>query len=141
MAEERPPLAFYALAVVYLLSGFSSVYNCADPFPFLGKVYAGAAGEDFYFADGLLSLYLFIGILKRQRLTLWLLIAYNLLDCGNALANLLLLPVEEYARLGSPVPAAEFRLNTLALVALLMLLNVYLLSARRQFNNRSPYLF
>ena len=139
--EKRSPLAFFGLAAIYLVSGVSSVSNYGEPFPFLGQVYSGETSEYFYFADGLISLYLFIGILKRQWLTLWLLIAYNFLDSFNAVGNLLLLPIDGYARLRSPIPVTEFRLNTFGLAILLLLLNVYLYMNRRQFSNRSPYLF
>ena len=144
MPFETPgrPLALFALAALYLLSLLMAVSNYGYPFPFMGRCYTGRSGEWLVFIDSMISLYLVMGILKRQRLTLWLLIAYNLLDVCNACVNLALLSAGQYASLaGAPVPAAELRLNTLLAALVLMLLNVYLLGNRRHFNNVSPYLF
>jgi hypothetical protein len=85
---------------------------------------------------------LVLGIWKRQSLTLWLLIGYNLLDICNACINLALLPVTAFAQLaGGAIPEADLRLNTMVASVLLLLLNCYLFSNRRHFNNKSPYLF
>jgi hypothetical protein len=144
MPLETPgrPLALFAVAALYLCSLFFSVSTHGHPFPFMGKCYTGGWGEGLFFVDSMISLYLVLGILKRQRLTLWLLIAYNLLDACNALVNLAKLSAGQYASLAQvPLPEVELRLNTLVAVLLLMLLNVYLLYKRRYFNNASPYLF
>jgi hypothetical protein len=144
MPDETPrrPLALLALAAVYLFSLLMAVSNYGYPFPFMGRCYTGRAGEWLVFADSMISLYLVMGILKRQRLTLWLLIAYNLLDICNACVNLALFSASQYASLaGAPVPEAELRLNTFVAALVLMLLNVYVLGNRRHFNNDSPYLF
>ena len=143
-AEAGPsrPFALVFLAGAYLFFLLLALSNYGEPFPFMGRFYQGSAGEWFVFADCIVSLYLVIGILKRQRLTLWLLIAYNLLDICNAGVNLALLPLGEYARLaGVAIPEAELRFNTIAAAVLLMLLNLYLLRNRRHFDNDSPYLF
>ena len=144
MSDETPgpPLALFALAAVYLFSLVLAVSSYGNPIPFLGGCYTGRAGECLVFADSLICLYLILGILKRQRLTLWLLIAYNLLDICNACLNLALLSPGQYALLaGAPVSASELRLETFAAALILMLLNVYVLNKRRHFNNVSPYLF
>jgi len=139
---RRRPLAVVLLAAAYLFSLLLAVSNYGDPFPFMGSFYLGPAGDSMVFVDSMICLYLFIGILKRQRLTLWLIIAYNLLDICNACVNLALLPVSEYARVaGTKIPEADLVFNTLAASMLLMLLNVYVFRNRRHFNNRSPYLF
>lgn len=140
--ETGRPWALLALAAVYLFSLLMAVSNFGYPFPFMGRCYAGRAGEAMVFLDSMFSIYLVIGILKRQRLTLWLLIAYNLLDVCNACVNLTLLSASQYESLaGAPVPATELRLNTFVAALLLMLLNVYVFGNRRYFTNRSPYLF
>lgn len=136
------PLALQAIAAVYLFSLLLAASSYGYPFPFMGRVYTGRAGEWLVLADGMVSLYLVIGVLKRQRLTLWLLIAYNLVDIRNACVNLALLPASAYARLaGVPIPEGELLFNTLAAALLLMLLNLYAFGNRRHFDNGSRYLF
>lgn len=144
MSDETPgpPLPLLAVAAVYLFSMLLAASSFGAPFPFMGRCYLGRTGELLIFADSMISLYLVIGILKRQRFTLWLLIAYNLLDICNACVNLALLSPAQYASLaGVPIPESELRMNTLMAALLLMFLNVYVFGNRRLFDNRSPYLF
>jgi hypothetical protein len=140
--EKKRPYVLFALTGIYLFSWLFAVSHFGEPLPFMGKVLSPNDSELVIFADSVISVYLIIGILKRQRLTLWLMIAYNFLDSFNAISNLVLLPVEEYTRLaGAPIPHLEFRLNTFAVAVLLMLLNVFLYVNRRHFDNKSIYLF
>jgi len=144
MSVDLPgrPLALLALAAVYLFSLLTALSSYGYPFPFMGHCYAGRAGEWLVFGDGMISLYLILGILKRQRLSLWLLIGYNLLDVLNAGVNLVLLTPGDYAALADPpISATDLRNYTLAAGVLLMLLNVYAFGNRRHFSNRSLYLF
>jgi hypothetical protein len=136
------PFALVLIAAIYLFSLLLAASNYGSPFPFLGRLYLGGAGEWLVLADSIICLYLVLGIWKRQSFTLWLLIGYNLLDICNACINLALLPVAPYAQLaGKTIPEADLRLNVVAASVLLMLLNGYLFSNRRHFNNKSPYLF
>ena len=136
------PLGLSALAAAYIFFLLLSATSYGDPFPFMGRFYPGRAGEALVLADSMVSLYLLIGILKRQRLTVWLLIAYNLLDICNAAVNLALISPDQYARLaGIAIPQAELRINTLLAALFLALVNVYVFRNRRHFDNRSPYLF
>jgi hypothetical protein len=141
-SSQGRPFGLYALAAAYFFFLFLTVSSYGYPFPFMGKFYPGRAGDCLIFADCMVSLYLFIGILKRQRLTVWLLIAYNLLDICNACVNLALIPPGLYARLAEvPIPEDDLRWNTFAAALFLMLLNFYVYRNRRYFDNRSPYLF
>jgi hypothetical protein len=130
---SEPRFARAALAGVYLFSFLAAATSYGDPFPLFGSFYPGRGGEALVLADALVSLYLCIGILKRQQLTLWLIIAYNLFDIANGLVNLALLPL--------PVPALEARIDTISAVAFLIALSGYVIAKRRCFNNTSPYLF
>lgn len=142
MSVESRPLALFPLAAVSLFSLLLSFSSYGNPFPFMGTLYQGEVAQRFVFADSLVSLYLLIGILKRQQLTVWMLIAYNLVDICNAWVNLALIPASEYASLAVvPVSEDELRFNTLFATLVLLLLNVYLYRNRRRFNNYSPYLF
>ena len=143
-AEQTPgrPFALVLIAAIYLFSLLLAASNYGSPFPFLGRIYLGGAGEWLVLADSIICLYLVLGIWKRQSLTLWLLIGYNILDICNAFTNLALLPMAAYAQLaGGAIPEAELRLNTIVASVLLILLNGYLLRNRRHFSNKSPYLF
>lgn len=141
-ADQSRPFGLYALAAAYFFFLLLTVSSYGYPFPFMGSFYQGGAGRCLVFADSLISLYLFIGILKRQRLTVWLIIGYNLLDICNGCVNLALIPPAAYARLAqAEIPGDELRANTLAAALLLMALNVYVFRNRRHFDNRSPYLF
>jgi hypothetical protein len=136
------PFGLTALAAAYIFFLLLSAASYGDPFPFMGRFYPGRGGEVLVFADCLISLYLCIGIVKRQRLTAWLLIAYNLLDVCNACVNLALIPPGQYERLtGVAIPLDELRINTFVAASLLLFFNVYVFRNRRYFDNRSPYLF
>lgn len=138
----RRPASLWPMVLLTLSSLLLSFANYGTPFPFMGTFYQGGAAERFAFADSLISLYLLIGVLKRQRLTVWLLIGYNLLDVCNAWVNLSLIPAAEYARLAeAPVPEADLLSNTMIASIALMLMNIYIFRIRREFDNRSPYLF
>ncbi|WP_185244563.1 hypothetical protein [Citrifermentans bremense] len=142
MSGERPRLALLPLAVVAGFSMLMAFSNYGAPFPFLGVIYEGGAAKALAFADSLISLYLLIGVLKRQQLTVWLLMAYNLFDICNAWINLAIIPFDEYARLAVvAVSEDDLRFNTLFVTVILVLLNLYLFRIRRQFDNRSLYLF
>jgi hydrogenase-4 membrane subunit HyfE len=129
----EPGFARATLAGVYLFSFLVAATSYRDPFPLFGSFYSGRGGEALVLADALVSLYLCLGILKRQQLTLWLIIGYNLFDIANGLVNLALLP--------PPAAALEARIDTITAVVFLTGLSGYVLAKRRCFNNTSPYLF
>jgi hypothetical protein len=140
--EKRGLFVLTPLIGVYILSLLITLSHLGDPFPFMGKLYLGDTSESFIFVDSIVSLYLIVGILKRQRLTLWLLIAYNFIHSFNEMANLLLLRVQETATLsGAIVPDYEYRLNAFWVLVLFLLLNVFLYLNRRHFDNKSIYLW
>ncbi|MBJ6727611.1 hypothetical protein [Geomesophilobacter sediminis] len=140
--KKTSPLGLGALAAVYLFFLLLSASSYGDPFIFMGRIYSGTTAQAMVIADTILSLYLLLGILKRQLLTWWLLLAYNLIDIGNALVNLALVPAKTIETLaGTPVPEESLRFNTLAATFALILLNLFIYRRRRLFVNRSPYLF
>lgn len=143
-SDETPssPFALFALGGIYLFALLLAVAGYGHPFPFMGRFYEGGAAQALVFADSLISLYLFLGVVRRQRLTVWLLIAYNMFDIVNALVNLAQLPPAAYAKLaGAPVPRSELFADTMTAVVLLLILNLVIFANRRHFTNRSPYLF
>ena len=129
------------LVGVYLLAMLITLSHLGEPFPFMGKLYSGDTSESLIFTDSVISLYLIVGILKRQRLTLWLLIAYNFVVSFNGIANLFLLPVQQIAVSGTIVPDYHYRLNAFCVFVLFLLLNMFLYLNRRHFDNKSIYLW
>lgn len=130
------------LVGVYLFSMLITLSHLGEPFPFMGELYSEETSEFLIFADSVFSLYLIVGILKRQRLTLWLLIAYNFVDSFNGIANLFLLPVQQIITVsGTIVPDNHYRLNNFGVFVLFLLLNVFLYLNRRHFDNKSIYLW
>lgn len=140
--ERRGSLVLAPLVGVYLLSSLITLSHLGKPFPFMGKFYLGDSSESLIFIDCIVSLYLMLGILKRQRLTFWLLIPYNFLASCNGAANLLLLPVQHVATAsGAMVPDYHYRLVAFGVLVLFLLLNVFLYFNRRHFDNTSIYLW
>jgi hypothetical protein len=140
--RRRRPFVLAPLVGVYLLSTLLTLSHLGEPFPFMGKLYTGDASESLIFADSVISLYLIVGILKRQQLTLWLLIAYNFVVSFDGIANLFLLPVQQVVTVsGNMGPDYHYRLNAFCVLVLFLLLNVFLYLNRRHFDNKSIYLW
>jgi hypothetical protein len=140
--DGRRPFVLAPLVGVYILSMLVTLAGLDEPFPIMGKLYSGEESESIIFADCIFSLYLIIGILKRQRLTLGLLIAYNFVVSFNGIANLFLLPIQKIATIsGTIVPDYHHRLNAFGVFFLFLLLNLFLYLNRRHFDNKSIYLW
>ena len=92
---ERRPLALTMLSVLYLFFMLVSASTFGNPFPFLGTIYDGAAAKTLVFVDCLCCVYLFLGLMQRQRLTWYLLLGYNLFQIVNVIVNLNLLSLAE----------------------------------------------
>jgi hypothetical protein len=132
----------YLLAGVYLFSLLFALVSYGSPYALLGRFYPGLAGNCLLFVDSMISLYLLLGMLKRQRLALYLAIAYNLFDLINAWLNLVMIPAGQYAQIaGSTVSPAELRSDTLSASLFVVTVTLCLIANRRNFTNSSPYLF
>ncbi len=130
------------LVGVYLFSMLITLSHLGEPFPFMGESFSAETSESLIFTDSVVSLYLIVGILKRQQLTLWLLIVYNFVVSFNGIANLFLLPVQQIVTAsGAIVPDHHYRLNAFGIFVLFLLLNVFLYLNRRHFDNKSLYLW
>ncbi|HJV66675.1 MAG TPA: hypothetical protein VJ550_13135 [Geomonas sp.] len=140
--EKKGSLALVPLVGVYLFCLLITFSHLGEPFPFMGELYPGESSEKFAFLDCILILYLMVGILKRQTLTLWLLIGYNVVKSFSEIANLLLLPVQQtVTAAGTLVPDYHYRLNAFCMAVVFLLLNVFLYINRRHFDNKSVYLW
>jgi hypothetical protein len=140
--EERRPLGLTLLTGLYLFFCLVSVSTYGNPFPFMGRIYQETGARVLVFVDSLLCIYLFLGIYRRQLLTWYLLLAYNLLEIANTIVNLTLIPPGEIEKLvGTPVQQQALVVNNIAAALALLLLTQFIYRHKRYFTNRQHYLF
>jgi hypothetical protein len=140
--EERRPLGIVLLGGLYLFFFMLTMSTFGHPFPLLGTIYQGRAAETLVFVDSLICLYLFLGLMKRQTLTWYLLMGYNTFEVVNTLVNLVYISAGELeAAVGQPVDTRGLAINNLTVVVAIILLTVFIYKHRRYFTNRSKYLF
>lgn len=77
------------LGGLYLFFFLLTVSSFGQPMPFFGAIYQGKTAGVLVFIDSLICLYLFLGLMKRQSLTWYLLLGYNTFELVNTLTNLL----------------------------------------------------
>lgn len=130
------------LAGLYLFFFLVSASTFGNPFPFLGTIYTGTAAKSLVLADSLATLYLFLGISKRQLLTWYLLIGYNLFEVINTVVNVKFISVAEIERhLGVPVRQDGLWVNNIAAALAMLLLTQYVYRHKSYFTCRQKYLF
>ncbi len=136
------PLGLNLLAGLYLFFFLLSASTFGDPFPFLGKIYLEMPAKTLVFADSLICLYLFLGIMKRQAITWHLLLGYNLFEILNTIINLnYISPAEMERVLGARVQQDSLMMNNIAAALAILLLSQFIYRHRRYFTNRGKYLF
>ena len=140
--ETRRPLGMNLLSGLYLFFFLVSASTYGHPFPFLGHIYEGTTAKFLVFADSIACLYLFLGVMKRQALTWYLLIIYNLLQVANTIINLSFISQGELERvLGERVNGEALVVNNIAAALALLLLTQYIYRCRHHFTNHKNYLF
>jgi len=140
--EERRPPGIVLLGGLYLFFFMLTMSTFGHPFPLLGSIYQGRAAETLVFVDSLICLYLFLGLMKRQSLTWYLLIGYNTFEVVNTLTNLVYISAGELENMvGQPVDTRELAINNLSVMVAIMLLTAFVYRHRHYFNNQSNYLF
>lgn len=141
-SEERRPLGITLLTGLYLFFFLVSASTFGNPFPFLGTIYTGAPAKALVIVDSLVTLYLFLGICKRQLLTWYLLIVYNLLEIVNTIVNVNFITAAEIERhIGIPVRQEGLWVNNIAAALAILLLTQYVYRHKSYFNSRQRYLF
>ncbi|TWJ19425.1 hypothetical protein [Geobacter argillaceus] len=141
--EERRPLGLTLLTGLYLFFFLVSASTFGNPYPYLGTIYTGFPAKMLAFTDAIICLYLFLGITKRQRLTWYLLIGYNLFQVANIIANLSLIKMADLEReLGARVSQEALWTNNVAAALAILLLTQFIYRHRDDyFTNRHGYLF
>lgn len=140
--EVRRPFGLTLLAGLYLFFFLLSVSTYGNPFPFMGSIYQGSAAKVLVFFDSLICIYLLIGISKRQTLTWYLLLAYNLFEIANTVVNLTFIKPKEVEKLiGSAVDQNALIANNIAAALAILLLSQFIYRSKKYFNNPDKFLF
>jgi len=140
--ELRRPLGITLLGGLYLFFFMLTVSSYGQPIPFLGSIYHGRTAGLLVFLDSLICLYLFLGLMKRQKLTWYLLLGYNAFEVINTVTNLLTITTAELERIvGEKVDPAGLLSSNLSVILALLLLSGFIFRHHGYFTNRSKYLF
>ena len=140
--ESIRPLGLILLTALYLFFFLVTASTFGSPFPLLGRIYAGSAAKVLVFIDTLVTLYLFLGLVKRQLLTWYLLIAYNLFEIGNTIVNLRWISLAELETfIGVRVDRQALLNRNIAAALALLLLTQFIYRHKSYFCNRHKYLF
>lgn len=130
------------LTGLYLFLLLMTLGSYGQPIPFYGRILEGAPAKIFIVLDALVGLHLVIGLFKRQLLTWYLLLGYNLFEASNTVVSLLLLPHAELERAqGAAVDPHALLVTNLIVLAAIAWVSLTIYRRRELFNNRSPYLF
>jgi hypothetical protein len=140
--DQRRPMGLILLGGLYLFFFMLTMSTFGYPFPFMGRIFFGKAAETLVFIDSVICLYLFLGVMKRQNLTWYLLIAYNCFEIINTVINLKVISAVDVEKIaGQPVDPQALMVNNISVVVAIILLTVFIYRHRIYFNNRSNYLF
>lgn len=140
--EEKRPFGLTLLTGLYLFFFILSLSTYGNPFPFMGKIYMNLPAKILVFFDSLLCVYLVIGIGKRQLLTWYLLLSYNLFEIINTIVNLYLITPEDIEKyIGQKVDHQGLAINNIAAALAILLLTQFIYKNRGYFNNRNKFLF
>jgi hypothetical protein len=141
-SEERRPLVMVLLGGLYLFFFLLTMSTFGHPFPFMGRIFLGRLAELLVFVDSMVCLYLFLGLMKRQNLTWYLLIIYNSFEIINTLVNLSRISAADVEKIaGQPVEPRALIVNNISVIVAIILLTVFIYRHRAYFTNRSNYLF
>jgi hypothetical protein len=141
-SDPRRPLGLVLLGGLYLFFFLLTMSTFGHPYPFMGTILRGKPAEALVFVDSLICLYLFLGLMKRQWLTWYLLIAYNCFEVVNSLINLGCISAADVEKIaGQPVDPQGLLVNNISVVVAIILLTIFIYRHREFFNNRSNYLF
>jgi len=141
MAERRP-LGLNLLTGLYAFFFLLTFSTVGHPFPFMGRIYTGSVAQMLVFIDSLICLYLVIGLVKRQYLTWFLLIGYNLFEIGNTIVNLTAITPAELERVaGESVNQEAMLVNNIIVALTILLLTQFIYRHKAYFTNRRLLLF
>lgn len=140
--EIRRPFGLTLLTALYMFFFMLSLSTYGNPFPFMGKIYLDTHAKILVFFDSLICLYLLIGIYKRQLITWYILIIYNLFEIINTIVNLSFIKPSDIEKLvNKQVDPNALMINNVAAALAILLLTQFIYRHKAYFNNRQKYLF
>ena len=140
--EHRRPLGLILLTGLYLFFFLVSASTFGNPFPFLGRIYQGTPAKLLVLGDSIVCLYLLLGIMKRQILTWYSLIVYNLFEIANSMINLYFISLTELEHiLGERVSGEDLFRNNIAMALGILLLTQFIYRHKHYFTSRQKYIF
>lgn len=140
--NERRPLPMVLLGGLYLFFLMLTMSTFGHPYPLFGMILQGRAAEVVVFMDSIICLYLFLGLMKRQQLTWYLLLGYNIFEMVNTLVNLRFITASELEKMmGQPVDPQALINNNISVLIAIVLLTIFIYRSRQYFSNRSNFLF
>jgi hypothetical protein len=140
--NEQRPMGLTLLTGLYLFLLFVSATTYGNPFPLMGRIYTGSPAKAVVLIDCLICLYLLMGIMKRQLMTWYLLISYNLFEIANTIVNVEYITATELERvIGVQVNRQGLWVNNIAAALAMLLLTQYIYRSKHLFSNRQRYLF
>lgn len=140
--DSRRPFGLTLLTGLYLFFFVLSLSTYGNPFPFMGSIYLHTPAKVLVFFDSLICIYLFIGICKRQTLTWYLLLCYNLMEIVNTIVNLTFISPREIEKLiGASVEQNALVVNNIAAALAILLLSQFIYRNKGYFNNPDKFLF
>jgi hypothetical protein len=140
--ETRRPFGLTLLTGLYLFFFLLTISAYGNPFPFMGNIYQHTPAKVLVFFDSLICIYLFIGICKRQTLTWYFLLCYNLFEIINTMVNLTYITPQEIATLiGTSVDRNALVINNIASALAILLLSQFIYRNKGYFNNSDKFLF
>lgn len=140
--ELKRPLGMTLLGGLYLFFFILTVSSYGQPTPFMGTIYYGTKAGVLVFFDSILCLYLFLGLMKHQNLTWYLLLAYNAFEVVNTMVNMVVItPAELEKVVGEKIDPAGLIASNVGVIVAILLLSAFIFHHRGYFTNRSKYLF
>lgn len=140
--ELRRPLGMTLLGGLYLFFFMLTVSSYGQPVPFFGTIYHSQTAGILVFFDSLFCLYLFLGLMKKQRLTWYLLLGYNIFEILNTLTNLLVItPADLEKVVGEHIDSNGLFASNASVIVAIILLSWFIIRHKDSFTNRSKYLF
>ena len=140
--ELRRPLGITLLGGLYLFFFMLTFSSYGQPIPFLGTIYHGKIAGVLVLFDSLICLYLFLGLMKRQSLTWYMLLIYNAFEMVNTTTNLLVITSAELEKIvGEKVDTTGLYASNISVILAILLLSAFIFHHRGYFTNHSKYLF
>jgi hypothetical protein len=141
-SDVQRPLGLTLITGLYLFFFLLTSSTYGNPFPLMGHIFVDEAARYIVIADSIICLYLFLGMLKKQLLTWYLLIGYNIFEVVNTIVNLTCITVHDLEKvLGNHVNIEAVKVNNVALALAILLLTQYIYRHKHFFTNRQNYLF